>query len=433
MWTTFLVVIVNMMAFFSPLSILFFLSVCVSVYVSLHISVQLFYKTNKAILRRFYSQMPSSIASAALTPTCQVRQLCHSLKYVLLDIDGVLWSGDNPIRGASEAVQHFRSKGLEVRFLSNNASVSRKQLAARLIQRGIAGVKLEEVYNSGRAAALQLLQRLGRPHRSVEGAEMKVHGNVLVVGEEGLHDEIQSVLGDGFITYGLELHHPDALGGYQAPLVAKAWREAVLPPPKKMLRVKEKEFQADSPTSERISLMDLRPVAVVAGLDLHFNPLSIATASMALRGPPPDLLHDFQAALEAQREHSQTLFIATNEDPQIPVGADKALLPGAGVMIAALTTVSGRRPDAVCGKPFTDMAEALLKAEGISERVKDSFLMVGDRLTTDVAFGNAAGMSTMFVLSGAETLEDVNNAQKAGRTELLPTYIANSLADFLPS
>jgi ribonucleotide monophosphatase NagD (HAD superfamily) len=52
-------------------------------------------------------------------------------------------------------------------------------------------------------------------------------------------------------------------------------------------------------------------------------------------------------------------------------------------------------------------------------------LMVGDRLTTDVAFGLAAGARTMLVLTGCETIGDVE------RTGITPHFIADSLADIL--
>eukprot|EP00796_Vickermania_ingenoplastis_P009699 gene9699-6796_t len=361
--------------------------------------------------------------SVSLITAAQAKKLLSSLKYILLDIDGVLWSGDKIIEGSPEAVTHFRQQGLQVRFLSNNASVCREQLAQNLTRRGFSGVTTKEVYNSAYAAALRLLQVLGRDDDS---GDKKVHGNVVVVGEEGLHQEIQAVLADGCITYGTELHDPERLGGYRSAEIAKGWREKVLPPPVKRLVLCNgntcQMIQAGTANATNISLTDLNPVAVVVGLDLHFNTLKMAVAAMAIQGPPADL---------RQPNASGALFVATNEDPQIPVGGDNVLLPGAGTMVGALVTAVGRRPDMVCGKPFTPMAEALMKAEQITDP-KNSCLMIGDRLTTDVAFGNEAGMSSMLVLSGAESMDDVAAAEAAGKAALLPRYVANSLADLVP-
>jgi len=52
-------------------------------------------------------------------------------------------------------------------------------------------------------------------------------------------------------------------------------------------------------------------------------------------------------------------------------------------------------------------------------------IMIGDRLSTDIAFGNDAGMDTLFVLSGVNTLDDMNESS------VKPTYYTNSVADLL--
>lgn len=408
------------------------------------------YQYSRSIATSLYimPEVPSLITSA------QANKLVNGLlKYILLDIDGVLWSGDKIIDGAPEALSYFRQKQLQIRFLSNNASVSRHELHQRLLQRGFDGVSVKEVYNSGYAASLRLSQVLGtreggpsdekRSVTSVGDSTVtpKVHGNILVIGEKGLHDEIQLVLADGFITYGLELHDAQVamgMGGYQANVVAKGWREKILPPPFQPLTLCDggtcRVIQAGNgnPDANKISLADLNPAAVIVGLDFHFNMLKLAVASMTLLGAPKDI----QETLQGTRllPHLPPLFIATNEDPQIPCGSDKVLLPGAGAIVKAVCTAAGRSPDMICGKPFIDMAQAFMTAENIPpECAKDSCLMIGDRLTTDVAFGNAAGMSSMFVLSGAEDMKDLESAAEGGQKQLIPDYVGKSLADFLPS
>lgn len=345
-------------------------------------------------------------------------KLLAPLQFVLFDIDGVLWSGADVIPKAPETIQWLRSLGKQVRFLSNNASVSRAQLRDMFNRQGIPGVRLEEVYNSAYTAALRLQQMLGTSDEKT--GQKFVYGNVFVIGEQGLHDELQQVLAPHFITYGVELHDPSALGGYNSHQVAAAWTQPVLPPPLKRLVLGNgsncRVVQAGTPqNSANISLSDLNPVAVVVGLDLHFNVVKLAYASMALQGRPGT--------------KGTIPFIATNEDPQIPVGPTKVLLPGAGAMVSSLSTAAGRAPDAVCGKPHVDMARALFTAEDINDT--SVCMMVGDRLTTDVAFGNAAGCRTMLVLSGAEGVADVAAAKTLGSVHLLPDYIADSIADLM--
>lgn len=357
------------------------------------------------------------------------------LRYILLDIDGVLWSGMTVYNGIPETLAHFRDSGKQVRFLSNNASVSRKGLLANFQKRGITGVEESQMYNSGYAAALRLQQLLGRAEQGE--SQPLVHGNVFVVGEQGLHEEIQGVLAPGFITYGLELHDAEKAGGYDGPRIASAWHQPVMPPPQQRLvicngntcRTVQATGDAAVDKENGISLAELNPVAVVAGLDNHFNMVKLAYAAMVLQGPPPSLS---TKAGGAHAPVTKALFVATNEDPQIPMGPDAILTPGEGCMVGPVATASGRMPDAICGKPHVDMARILFQAEGI-QQPRESCLMIGDRLTTDVAFGNAAGCQSMLVLSGAEGLQDVQAAEQSGKKSLIPDYVGDSLAVFLPS
>lgn len=343
--------------------------------------------------------------------------LLASVEYILLDIDGVVWSGEHVLPGIPQTLQYLRSCGKQIRFLTNNASVSRAQLVRMFLNRGIEGVKEGEVYNSGFAAALRLQRLLTAGNR--HGAEGRlVERNVFVIGEDGLHEELRRVLAPGYITYGLELHDPERCGGYNANRAASAWRQRTLPAPLQQLSLPSGDC------GDGISLADLSPGAVVVGLDLHFNMLKLAYASLCLQK---------RRALKQENasEKDDVVFIATNEDPQIPIGTEGLLLPGCGGIVSALATVSGRRPDVVCGKPHVDMAKILFEAEGITDPQR--CLMVGDRLTTDVAFGNAAGCKTMFVLSGAETMDNVMQAERCNDLALLPDFIAASLAVFLPT
>uniref|UniRef100_A0A914I503 Uncharacterized protein n=1 Tax=Globodera rostochiensis TaxID=31243 RepID=A0A914I503_GLORO len=58
-------------------------------------------------------------------------------------------------------------------------------------------------------------------------------------------------------------------------------------------------------------------------------------------------------------------------------------------------------------------------------------LMVGDRLNTDVKFGNDHGLRTMLVLSGCHGVDDILDSQMQGRDDLLPDFYANSLGSLM--
>src|SRR5262250_2716645 len=55
----------------------------------------------------------------------------------LLDLDGVVYSGPQPIGGAPEALARAREAGLRLAFVTNNASRSPSAVAAHLSRLGV--------------------------------------------------------------------------------------------------------------------------------------------------------------------------------------------------------------------------------------------------------------------------------------------------------
>ncbi|HQV95514.1 MAG TPA: HAD hydrolase-like protein, partial [Anaerolineales bacterium] len=78
--------------------------------------------------------------------------------------------------------------------------------------------------------------------------------------------------------------------------------------------------------------------------------------------------------------------------------------PGAGAWISVITTATGIEP-IYAGKPFPFMMELSLERLGVS---KEETLVVGDRLETDIAAGQAVGCPCALVLSGVSTREQAD-------------------------
>lgn len=109
------------------------------------------------------------------------------------------------------------------------------------------------------------------------------------------------------------------------------------------------------------------------------------------------------------------LWVATNTDVTLPT--ERGLLPGNGSMVAALRAATGVEPR-VAGKPSPRLMTAALARGNFRTP-----LVVGDRLDTDIAGANAAGLPSMMVLTGVNSARDVVFAVPTQR----PTYIAHDL------
>ncbi|KAM5536796.1 hypothetical protein V8D89_009514 [Ganoderma adspersum] len=142
--------------------------------------------------------------------------------------------------------------------------------------------------------------------------------------------------------------------------------------------------------------------AVVCGLDISVNYTKLSKAFNYLTRNPG------------------CRFLVTNEDSTYPT-AD-GLLPGAGSVSAPLRYALGQDPIAI-GKPNRTMLDCI--------RAKHDFdpkrtIMVGDRLNTDIEFGQAGGLSTLLVLTGI-TKESEITGPNASST--VPDYMTGSIGD----
>jgi len=122
-----------------------------------------------------------------------------------------------------------------------------------------------------------------------------------------------------------------------------------------------------------------KSIAVVVGIDREINFSKLKEATLLIRRGLP--------------------FIGTNPDLTFPT--PEGLVPGAGSFLALLTSATGVTPK-IAGKPAPEILELALKR---LDTPRTQTLVVGDRLETDIAGGQAIGCPTALVLSGVSTRE----------------------------
>jgi len=116
---------------------------------------------------------------------------------------------------------------------------------------------------------------------------------------------------------------------------------------------------------------------VVMGIDRGINFNKVAEATLLVRAGIP--------------------FYTTNTDRTFPT--PRGEIPGSGSWLSVVTSATGIEP-IVAGKPLPYLMELSLERLGAE---KEETLVVGDRLETDIASGQAVGCPTALVLSGVST------------------------------
>lgn len=94
-------------------------------------------------------------------------------------------------------------------------------------------------------------------------------------------------------------------------------------------------------------------------------------------------------------------FFGTNPDKYTMIGSYK--VPGAGSIITCIEISTNTKAE-IIGKPNTFIIEHIIKSKHLD---REQCIMIGDNLETDIAFGNAAGVDTLCVLSGVTHEHDI--------------------------
>ncbi len=261
----------------------------------------------------------------------------------LIDLDGVVWLGREPIAGSAETLAALLAAGKELVFVTNNPARPPRRYAERLQGMGVE-VGAERIVTAGMVTA-----RLA--------GEAAAGGGAFVIGESPLKE-----------------------------MVAAAGASVL-------------EGEAGSEAR----------VVVVSG-HRGFDYAELLTAKRAL---------DAGAAL-----------VATSHDPTMPMPGGE--WPGTGSILAAVETASGRTAE-IGGKPehhLFEMALDLIRGskgtDGVQKEPRDGRVaMVGDRISSDIAGGRAAGLATVLVLSGTSSQAEAEAAEPA------PDHVVENLAGLL--
>jgi HAD superfamily hydrolase (TIGR01450 family) len=252
----------------------------------------------------------------------------------LVDLDGVVWHGREPVPGSPEALATMLAAGKEIVFVTNNPSKRPSEYAERLQGLGVE-VGPERIVTAGITVARLAAEAAGPG------------GGALVLGREPLRE---LVAGEGL-----------RLVDFETPT------------------------EAD--------------VVVVSGWR-DFTYMTLVAAKKAL---------DAGAAL-----------VATSHDATMPMPGGE--WPGTGAILAAVETCSGKVAE-IAGKPERHLFELALSRIPDAKRV----VMIGDRLSSDIAGGHAAGLDTILVLSGT-TGSDGGSEDPAKATVKPDLTVANLAA-----
>lgn len=251
---------------------------------------------------------------------------------LLIDLDGVVWIGREPVPGSVEALQTLLAAGKRIVFVTNNPGRLPQAYAERLRELGVE-VGPEQIVTAGMVAA-----RLAGEAAAAAG------GTAFVIGRSALKEMVAAT--------GARL-----LEGDEA---------------------------------------EAADVVVVSG-HKGFDYGELKAAKFAL-------------------DRGARLF-ATSHDPTMPYPGGE--LPGTGAVLAAIEVASGKQAT-IAGKPERHLFEMAIEVAGAGR-----LAMVGDRISSDIDGGRAAGLETVLVLSGTTTRTQAEAADPA------PDHLLDDLAALL--
>ena len=282
-------------------------------------------------------------------------------KLFLLDMDGTLYLGEQLFEGTAEFLAFVRQRGGQYAFLTNNSSRGIEGYLAKMARLGIPQEPWDFLTSTD--STIEYLKKTYPGCDCLSVAAKKTC--FYVCGTENLKGQLRSagltVLSDDEAETLLAAHAPAGRPNGQA-------KNPALP-------------------------------VLLLGFDteLYYKKLEICVKLL----------------------DKGVDYIATHPDLVCPVEWGNA--PDIGLVIHDLEVCTGRKP-IIIGKPQPTMVYSALKKYGATP---EETVLIGDRLYTDIACGNNAGIDTILVLSGEGTAED------CAKYGVHPTWIYKDIAAVL--
>lgn len=297
-----------------------------------------------------------------------INNLILNTKIFLFDCDGVIWRGNEPIKDSINIINNLKYLNKKLFFITNNSTKSRNYYYQKFINLGY-NVNENEIFSSSYAASLYLkqLKRFDNSNNNDNNNDNNNKTNkVYVIGEEGICDE-------------LKLNNINYIDGSI-----------------------HNDIKIDINNQKDIEI-DENIGAVVVGMDRNINYYKLQYAQLCLSNP-------------------NTLFIATNEDAVAHCTTSQLWCAG-GTMVSAIKGCTNRLP-IVVGKPSSFLFDYLLNEYHVD---RSEICMIGDRLDTDILFGNNNNINSLLVLSGVTSLEMLSSPSN----KIHPNYCIDSIADLI--
>lgn len=151
-------------------------------------------------------------------------------------------------------------------------------------------------------------------------------------------------------------------------------------------------------------------VALAYDKELTYAKLADATALWNMRNVPPSPMCPVRTKNTAPVD-----FVATHPDNCCP--SERGPIPDIGGMMKLLETTNGMKPSHVFGKPSPTLLAPVLERFAPEE-----IAVVGDRLYTDKAVADNAGVDFVCVLSGETTRDDLAAYRGAPPAAVVETF-----------